>query len=94
MQNVSRNISASGQLTWNTPVDGLSFIGKVGMNYWTKYDKAYRADTYFDDSKTVGPATLNVWTANNTLSLIHISITRNAEPLLVLLPKSVKASEN
>lgn len=24
------------------------------------------ADTYFDDSKTVGPATLNVWTANNT----------------------------
>lgn len=63
---MSRNISASGQLTWNTPVDGLSFIGKVGMNYWTKYDKAYRADTYFDDSKTVGPATLNVWTANNT----------------------------
>ena len=37
---MSRNISASGQLTWNTPVDGLSFIGKVGMNYWTKYDKA------------------------------------------------------
>jgi TonB-linked SusC/RagA family outer membrane protein len=66
VQNVSRNISASGQLTWNTPVDGLSFIGKVGMNYWTKYDKAYRADTYFDESKTVGPATLNVWTANNT----------------------------
>ena len=31
------------------------------MNYWTKYDKAYRADTYFDESKTVGPATLNVW---------------------------------
>ena len=66
VQNVSRNISASGQLTWNTPVDGLSFIGKAGVNYWTKYDKAYRADTYFDDSKTVGPATLNVWTANNT----------------------------
>lgn len=66
VQNVSRNISASGQLTWNTPVDGFSFIGKAGVNYWTKYDKAYRADTYFDDSKTVGPATLNVWTANNT----------------------------
>ena len=62
VQNVSRNISASGQLTWNTPVDGLSFTGKAGVNYWTKYDKAYRADTYFDDSKTVGPATLNVWT--------------------------------
>ena len=42
VQNVSRNISASGQLTWNTPVDGLSFIGKAGVNYWTKYDKAYR----------------------------------------------------
>ena len=24
------------------------------------------ADTYFDESKTVGPASLNVWTANNT----------------------------
>ncbi len=66
VQNINRNISASGQLKWDTPVEGLSFIGKAGVNYWTKYDKAYRADTYFDETKTVGPATLNVWTANNT----------------------------
>jgi len=66
IQNINRNISASGQLKWDTPVEGLSFIGKAGVNYWTKYDKAYRADTYFDETKTVGPATLNVWTANNT----------------------------
>ena len=66
VQNISRNISASSQLKWNTSVEGLSFIGKAGVNYWTKYDKSYRADTYFDESKTVGPASLNVWTANNT----------------------------
>ncbi len=66
VQNINRNISASGQLKWDTPIEGLSFIGKAGVNYWTKYDKAYRADTYFDESKTVGPASLNVWTANNT----------------------------
>ena len=66
IQNINRNISAPGQLKWDTPVEGLSFIGKAGVNYWTKYDKAYRADTYFDETKTVGPATLNVWTANNT----------------------------
>lgn len=66
VQNINRNISASGQLKWDTPVEGLSFIGKAGVNYWTKYDKAYRADTYFDESKTVGPASLSVWTANNT----------------------------
>ena len=66
IQNINRNISASGQLKWDTPVEGLSLIGKAGVNDWTKYDKAYRADTYFDETKTVGPATLNVWTANNT----------------------------
>lgn len=66
VKNINRNISASGQLKWDTPVKGLSLIGKAGVNYWTKYDKAYRANTYFDASKTVGPAILNVWTANNT----------------------------
>ena len=73
VQNINRNISASGQLKWGTPVEGLSFIGKAGVNYWTKYDKAYRADTYFDESKTVGPASLNVWTANNTYTTFAFS---------------------
>lgn len=75
VQNINRNISASGQLRWDTPVKGLSFTGKAGVNYWTKYDKAYRADTYFDDSKTVGPASLNIWTANNTYTTFDLLAT-------------------
>lgn len=66
VQNINRNISASGQIKWDTPIRGFSLVGKAGVNYWTKYDKAYRANTYFDESKTVGPAILNIWTANNT----------------------------
>lgn len=66
VKNISRNVSASGQLTWDTPIKGLSLIGKAGVTYWTKYDKAYRAETYFDENKTIGPSALNIWTANNT----------------------------
>lgn len=66
VKNISRNVSASTQLTWNTPIKGLSIIGKAGVTYWTKYDKAYRAETYFDANKTIGPSTLSIWTANNT----------------------------
>ena len=32
IQNISRNISASAQLRWETPVKGLSFIDKAGAN--------------------------------------------------------------
>ncbi len=71
VQNISRNISGSAQLKWTTPIEGLSFTGKAGANYWTKYDKAYRANTYFDSSKTVGPASLSVWTANNTYTTLE-----------------------
>lgn len=71
VKNINRNISASAQLQWDTPVDGLSFSGKGGVNYWTKYDKAYRAETFFDESKTVGPSTLNIWTANNTYTTLE-----------------------
>ncbi len=71
VKNISRNVSASAQLTWDTPVKGLSFTGKAGANYWTKYDKAYRAETYFDENKTVGPATLSVWSANNTYTTLE-----------------------
>lgn len=66
VKNISRNVSASTQLTWDTPIKGLSIIGKAGVTYWTKYDKAYRAETYFDANKTIGPSTLSIWTANNT----------------------------
>lgn len=64
VKNISRNVSASTQLTWDTPIKGLSIIGKAGVTYWTKYDKAYRAETYFDANKTIGPSTLSIWTAN------------------------------
>ena len=66
INNLARKISASGQLTWDTPVNGLSFAGKAGVSYYTTYDKSYRANTYFDESKTVGPASLNVFSVNDT----------------------------
>lgn len=71
VENISRNISASGQLKWMTPVEGLSLTGKAGVNYWTKYDKTFFAETRFDDSMTVGPASLNIWTANNTYTTLE-----------------------
>lgn len=98
VKNINRNISASAQLKWDTPVKGLSLIGKAGVNYWTKYDKAYRANTYFDDSKTVGPATLNVWTANNTYTTFEALATYEKQmkdhSLKLLLGTSVEQSSN
>ncbi|AGB28936.1 TonB-linked outer membrane protein, SusC/RagA family [Prevotella dentalis DSM 3688] len=66
VRNVGRNISGSALLTWVTPLEGLSLTGKMGGNYYTAYDKTYNANTYFDATKTVGPASLNVYSANNT----------------------------
>jgi len=65
INNNSKKISASGQLNWDTPVDGLSFSGKAGLTYYTTYDKTFRAETYFDETKTVGPANLKIYSANN-----------------------------
>ncbi|MCD8042178.1 MAG: TonB-dependent receptor [Tannerellaceae bacterium] len=65
LKNDTKKVNASGQLTWDTPVTGLSFSGKAGLSYYTTYDKTFRAETYFDDSKTVGPATLKVYSSNN-----------------------------
>lgn len=61
---INRNVSASGQLKWNTPIEGLSISGKAGVSYWTKHDKEYMAETYFDDTKTVGPSSLSVHSTN------------------------------
>ncbi len=66
VRNVGRNISGSALLTWSTPLEGLSLTGKMGGNYYTAYNKTYNANTYFDATKTVGPANLNVYSANNT----------------------------
>lgn len=65
IDNNSKKVSASGQLHWDTPIEGLSFSGKAGLSYYTTYDKTFRAETYFDDSKTVGPASLKIYSANN-----------------------------
>lgn len=98
VQNNSRNISASAQLKWDTPIEGLSISGKGGFNYWTKYDKSYRAETYFDETKTVGPSTLNVWTANNTYTtleaLVNYGRTIGKHDFKILLGTSVEKTQN
>lgn len=65
INNNGKKVSASGQLNWATPIEGLSFSGRAGLTYYTTYDKTYRANTYFDETKTVGPATLKIYSANN-----------------------------
>lgn len=60
------NITGIISLTWTTPVKGLSLGGKTGITYHTDYNKSYRAKTFFDESKTVGPAALSVTSGNNT----------------------------
>lgn len=98
VENISRNVSASTQLTWTTPIEGLSLTGKGGVNYWTKYNKSYRAKTYFDESKTVGPSTLNVETANNTYTtleaLANYEKTIKLHSIKILAGTSVEQSVN
>lgn len=98
VENISRNISASGLLNWKTPLDGLSLLGKAGVNYWTRYDKSYRSKTSFDENKTVGPATLNIWTSNNTTTILealaNYDQTFNKHDLKVLLGISVEQTAN
>ncbi|WP_201300976.1 TonB-dependent receptor [Sunxiuqinia indica] len=66
--NESNNVKVTGtmQLEWETPVNGLSLSGKSGITYHSDYNKSYRAETYFDSSKTVGPASLSVSSYNGT----------------------------
>lgn len=98
VENISRNISASGQLKWFTPVEGLSLSGKAGVNYWTKYDKTFFAETRFDDSMTVGPASLNIWTANNTYTTLEALVNYEKQiqknNIKVLAGSSVEQASN
>ena len=71
VHNLGRNISSSAQLNWETPVEGLLLSGKAGLNYYTDFNKTYRANTYFDESKTVGPASLSIGSANNLYTTIE-----------------------
>ncbi len=62
----SVNITGSVQLVWDTPVKGLTLSGKAGITYDTGYNKTFRAETVFDETKTVGPASLAVTSDNST----------------------------
>lgn len=70
-KNTSNYVSGSVRLRWETPLEGLSFQGKIGGNYFTSYDKSYRAETYFDENKTVGPTHLGISDTNNTYTSLE-----------------------
>lgn len=98
VKNLGRNISAAGQLVWDTPVEGLTFSGKAGVTYYTYYNKTYRAETYFDESKTVGPAQLSISSGNNTYTTFEALATYEkqikAHAFKVLLGTSLEESRN
>jgi TonB-linked SusC/RagA family outer membrane protein len=71
VNNISRNISVSGRLSWKTPIKGLILTGKIGANFWTDFDKTYLANTYFSNTKTVGPASLSISSSNNTYTTLE-----------------------
>jgi TonB-dependent starch-binding outer membrane protein SusC len=60
IKNIAVNVIGTAQLQWETPIKGLSLSGKAGITYNDNKNKSYRAATYFDASKTVGPATLSM----------------------------------
>lgn len=75
VNNISKNLSASGQLIWNTPLKGLKLTGKAGVSFYNSYDKSFRAKTRFSDDKTVGPANLSMGSADNTYTTLEGLIT-------------------
>lgn len=70
-KNRANYISGSVRLRWDTPLKGLSLQGKIGANYYNSYNKNYRAETYFDANKTVGPTNLDVSDTDNTYSSVE-----------------------
>lgn len=66
VKNKDRNFRALGSLTWDTPIKGLSITGKAGGTWYSSYNKTYVAETYFDETKTVGPSSLYISSSNNT----------------------------
>jgi len=98
INNNSKKINASGQLTWETPIDGLSFSGKAGLSYYTTYDKTFRAETFFDNSKTVGPNTLKIYSANNMYiyyeALANYNKQLGSHSLKLLAGTSAEASDD
>lgn len=70
-KNRANYVSGSVRLRWDTPLKGLSLQGKIGANYYNSYNKNYRAETYFDADKTVGPTNLDVSDTDNTYSSVE-----------------------
>lgn len=75
VNNISRNLSASGQLVWETPITGLTLTGKGGVTFYNSNDKTFTAETYFSDEKTVGPASLSMGSGDNTYTTLEGLIT-------------------
>lgn len=98
VNNVSKNMSASGQLIWDTPIKGLKLTGKAGVTFYNSSDKSFRANTYFSDTKTVGPASLSMGSADNTYTTLEGLITyeRNfgAHDFKILAGSSLENASN
>ena len=98
VQNISRNVRGTAQLTWNTPVKGLSLIGKAGASNYTAFNKSYNAIVYFDDSKSEGPQNLSVYSYNNTYTTFEAMATYERQikdhAFKVLAGTSVEQSTN
>lgn len=75
VNNKSRNLSASGQLIWDTPITGLKLTGKAGVTFYNSNDKSFTAKTYFSDEKIVGPANLSMGSSDNTYTTLEGLIT-------------------
>jgi TonB-linked SusC/RagA family outer membrane protein len=73
------NLNSNAQLAWETPVTGLSILGRLGVRYRTNYNKDYMAIAYFDESKSVGPNSLNVNSGQNTFTSLEGLITYNRQ---------------
>ena len=98
VNNISRNISVSGRLSWKTPIKGLILTGKIGANFWTDFDKTYLANTYFSNTKTVGPASLSMSSSNNTYTTLetyaNYERTFGANSIKILLGSSVEQTND
>ena len=98
IQNNGRNFSGAAQLKWDTPIKGLSLIGKIGANFYSSYNKSYRAKVQFDENKSIGPNSLSVSSSNNTYTTMEAMATYEKQikdhAFKVLVGTSVEQSSN
>ena len=98
IQNNGRNFSGAAQLKWDTPIKGLSLIGKIGANFYSSYNKSYRAQVQFDENKSIGPNTLSISSSNNTYTTMEAMATYEKQiknhAFKVLVGTSVEQSSN